>query len=47
MTLVDKGNGDLLAFIVEAESSKPANVDVGIGEAVTSRGGIEGDFTCI
>jgi len=39
---VDKGNSDHLSFTVEVVSSKPASANVGVNEAVTSRGGIDG-----
>jgi len=47
LALVDQGNGDSLPFIPDAESSIPANVNVGVGDGVMSLGGMEGAFTCV
>jgi len=47
LALVDQGNGDPLPFTPDAESSMPANVNVGVGDGVMSRGGMEGAFKCI
>jgi len=47
LALVDQGNGDPLPFTPDAESSIPASVNVGVGDGVMSRGGMEGAFTCV
>ena len=47
LALVDQGNGDSLPFTPDAESSIPANVTVGVGDGVMSRGGMEGAFACV
>ena len=47
LALVGQGNGDPLPFTPDAESSIPANVNVGIGGGVMSCEGMEGAFTCV
>ena len=47
VALVDQWNGDSLPFTPDTESSIPANVNVGFGDGVMSRGGMEGAFTCV
>jgi len=42
---VDKGNSDLRSFAAEAVSPKPGGVHVGVDEAATSRGRIDGAQT--
>jgi len=39
--------GTLSLSTPDAESSIPANVNVGVGGGVMSRGGMEGAFTCV
>ena len=47
LALVDQGNGDPCPFTPDPERSIPAKVNVGVGDGVMSRGGMEGTFTCV